>query len=363
LHSTACCRALIPALAYSRLSSACAASVDTLDLIIEYVEHGTDGRRRRRRRRQGGGGREAGGGDGGRGAGLLGAADLHQARARRRHGRPRPRRLPARLRRRLPLPARLLRRQEETAAADHEGGHGVIPVWTFRDCHKPELAGAGHEADELDHHRHGSQQPHPPVHLHRRGPEQAGGREPPQGPGARSWPARWWASAARWWSPSTAARRSSSRSRTGSGSSAAPGTTTAAPGRRRPPPRGGWWGRSWPSPAASATRRGCPSRRASGRPSRATTPSPRWCASSAPPSPPRSRSASAATPRTGGSGSASGSTPRRTRAWWRRAWRSRSCRGACGSGARCTWPCSARSSSSSSPCSAPSSSARPCTSG
>ncbi|CAO2042236.1 unnamed protein product, partial [Urochloa humidicola] len=50
---------------------------------------------------------------------------------------------------------------------------------------KSELASARHEADQLDDHRHGSQQPHSPVHLHRRNPDQAGGREARQGQRAR----------------------------------------------------------------------------------------------------------------------------------------------------------------------------------
>lgn len=54
--------------------------------------------------------REAGGSDGGGGVHLLGAADLHQASAGRRHGRARPRRVPPHVRYRLPLPARLLHR-------------------------------------------------------------------------------------------------------------------------------------------------------------------------------------------------------------------------------------------------------------
>lgn len=42
--------------------------------------------------------REAGGSDGGGGVHLLGAADLHQASAGRRHGRARPRRVPPHVR-------------------------------------------------------------------------------------------------------------------------------------------------------------------------------------------------------------------------------------------------------------------------
>jgi len=59
----------------------------------------------------GDGGSQASGGHGGAAAALRGAADLHQARARRRHGRPRPRRLPLHVRRRCSLSHRVLRRE------------------------------------------------------------------------------------------------------------------------------------------------------------------------------------------------------------------------------------------------------------
>ena len=66
-------------------------------------------------RERGGGGcgvvAEAGGGDGGAVGALRGAADLHQARTQRRHGRARLRRLPLHVRRRLPLPHRRLPRE------------------------------------------------------------------------------------------------------------------------------------------------------------------------------------------------------------------------------------------------------------
>ncbi|KAF8715561.1 hypothetical protein HU200_027220 [Digitaria exilis] len=65
-----------------------------------------------------------------------------------------------------------IERYEETTTTNHEGVARFIPVWTFWNCYKSELASVCHEADELNDHRHMSQQPHPSIHLHRCNPHQ-----------------------------------------------------------------------------------------------------------------------------------------------------------------------------------------------